>query len=137
ENCDGRENFPDGEIFTGPVEDSVEGQIRFSFPACFRGREVEDVRLWFEKGRVVRAEAAKNEDFLLQMLDVDQGARFVGEFAFGKIGGTVHLALGRGFFETGSVNDSAIHWDMVCDLRNEGRVLVDGDVFCENGEFKI
>lgn len=152
ENCDGRENFPDGEIYTGPVENSVEGHIRFSFPACFRGREVEDVRLWFEKGRVVRAEAAKNEDFLHQMLDVDEGARFVGEFAFGtnpgiqqftgdtlfdeKIGGTVHLALGRGFVETGSTNDSAIHWDMVCDLRDGGRVTVDGETFCEDGKFK-
>jgi len=153
ENCDGRENFPDGEIFTGPVEDSVEGHIRFSFPACFRGREVEDVRLWFEKGRVVRATAAKNEAFLLQMLGVDDGARFVGEFAFGtnpgiqqftgdtlfdeKIGGTIHLALGKGFTETGSTNESAIHWDMVCDLRRDGRVLVDGEPFCENGVFKI
>lgn len=153
ENCDGRENFPDGEIFTGPVEDSVEGHIRFSFPACFRGREVENVRLWFEKGRVVRATAAKNEDFLLRMLDVDEGARFVGEFAFGtnsgiqrftgdtlfdeKIGGTIHLALGKGFIETGSANESAIHWDMVCDLRAGGRVLVDGETFCENGAFKI
>ncbi len=153
ENCDGRENFPDGEIFTGPVEESVEGQIRFSYPACFRGRQVEDVRLWFEKGKVVKATAGKNEAFLLEMLDIDDGARFVGEFAFGtnpgiqrftgdtlfdeKIGGTIHLALGKGFLETGSTNDSAIHWDMVCDLRDGGRVLVDGEVFCENGDFKI
>jgi len=153
ENCDGRENFPDGEIFTGPVEQSVNGHIRFSFPACYRGREVEDVRLWFKDGKVVRAEAAKNEAFLHEMLDLDEGARFVGEFAFGtnpgiqrftgdtlfdeKIGGTVHLALGKGFLETGSKNDSAIHWDMVCDLRKGGRVLVDGETFCENGKFVI
>ena len=153
ENCDGRENFPDGEIFTGPIEDSVEGHIRFSYPACYRGRQVEDVRLWFEKGKVVKATAAKNEAFLLEMLAVDDGAKFVGEFAFGtnygirsftgdtlfdeKIGGTVHLALGKGFLETGSKNDSAIHWDMVCDLRRGGVVLVNGEVLSENGKFQI
>lgn len=153
ENCDGRENFPDGEVFTGPIEDSVEGTIRFSYPACYRGRQVEDVRLWFEKGKVVKATAAKNEAFLLEMLEVDEGAKFVGEFAFGtnrgiqsftgdtlfdeKIGGTVHLALGKGFLETGSQNDSAIHWDMVCDLRRGGRVQVNGETFSENGQFQI
>ncbi len=153
ENCDGRENFPDGEIFTGPIENSVDGHIRFSYPACYRGRQVEDVRLWFEKGKVVKATAAKNEAFLHEMLQLDEGARYIGEFAFGtnpgiqrftgdtlfdeKIGGTVHLALGKGFLETGSVNDSAIHWDMVCDLRRGGVVRVNGDVFCENGDFKI
>jgi aminopeptidase len=153
ENCDGRENFPDGEIFTGPIENSVEGHIRFSYPACFRGRQVEDVRLWFEKGKVVKATAAKNEAFLLEMLKIDDGAKFVGEFAFGtnpgiqsftgdtlfdeKIGGTVHLALGKGFLETGSKNDSAIHWDMVCDLRQGGRVRVNGETFSENGQFQI
>jgi len=152
-NCDGRENFPDGEIFTGPVEDSVNGHIRFSFPACYHTRQVEDVHLWFESGKVVKATAAKNEAFLHEMLDVDEGARFVGEFAFGlnqgiqrftgdtlfdeKIGGTIHLALGKGFEETGSSNDSAIHWDMVTDLRQEGRVLVDGEPFFENGRFSI
>ena len=153
ENCDGRENFPDGEIFTSPIEESVEGHIRFSYPACYRGRQVEDVRLWFEKGKVVKATAAKNEAFLHEMLAIDEGARFVGEFAFGtnpgiqiftgdtlfdeKIGGTVHLALGKGYLETGSLNDSAIHWDMVCDLRNGGRVLVDGETFAENGAFTV
>ncbi|MBU1050656.1 aminopeptidase [Candidatus Bipolaricaulota bacterium] len=153
ENCDGRENFPDGEIFTGPIEDSVEGHIRFTYPACYRGRQVEDVRLWFEKGKVVKATAAKNEAFLLEMLAIDDGARFVGEFAFGtnpgiqaftgdtlfdeKIGGTVHLALGKGYLETGSKNDSAIHWDMVCDLRQGGRVRVNGETFSENGQLLI
>jgi len=153
ENCDGHENFPDGEVFTGPIEDSVEGYIRFSYPACYRGRQVEDVRLWFEKGKVVKATAAKNEAFLLEMLAIDDGAKFVGEFAFGtnqgiqsftgdtlfdeKIGGTVHLALGKGFLETGSKNDSAIHWDMVCDLRRGGLVRVNGETFSENGQFQI
>jgi aminopeptidase len=153
ENCDGHENFPDGEIFTSPLEDSVEGEIRFSFPACYNGREVENVLLRFEKGKVVHVEAAKNLRFLEEMLEVDAGARYVGEFAFGtnagitrftketlfdeKIGGTIHLALGKGYPETGSENDSAIHWDMVCDLREEGRVLVDGETFLEKGRFTV
>lgn len=152
-NCDGRENFPDGEIFTGPVEDSVNGHVRFTYPACTDGREVEDVRLWFENGRVVKATAAKNEAFLLTMLDTDEGARYLGEFAFGtnqgiqrftkntlfdeKIGGTVHMALGAGYPESGSKNRSAIHWDMVCDLRQGGEVWVDGVLFARDGKFTI
>jgi aminopeptidase len=152
-NCDGHENFPDGEIFTGPVEDSVNGHVSFTYPACTGGREVEDVRLWFEHGKVVKATAAKNEEFLLTMLDLDEGARFLGEFAFGtnegiqrftkntlfdeKIGGTVHMAVGTGFPETGSKNRSAIHWDMVCDLRQGGEVWVDGILFSKDGAFQI
>jgi aminopeptidase len=152
-NCDGHENFPDGEVFTGPVEDSANGHVRFTYPACEGGREVEDVRLWFEDGKVVKATAAKNEGFLLAMLDTDEGARFLGEFAFGtnqgvqcftknllfdeKIGGTVHMALGTGFPETGSQNRSAIHWDMICDLRQGGEVWVDGVLFAKNGKFLI
>lgn len=153
ENCDGRQNFPDGEIFTGPLEDSVNGQVRFTYPACEGGREVEDVRLWFEAGKVVKASAAKNEEFLLAMLDTDEGARTLGEFAFGtnqgvqrftknilfdeKIGGTVHMALGAGYPETGSQNRSAIHWDMICDLRQGGEVWVDGELFAKDGKFQI
>jgi aminopeptidase len=152
-NCDGHENFPDGEVFTGPVEDSINGHVRFSYPACEGGREVEDVRLWFEQGKVVKASAAKNEEFLLAMLDTDEGARYLGEFAFGtntgiqrftknilfdeKIGGTVHMALGTGYPETGSRNRSAIHWDMICDLRQGGEVWVDGVLFARNGEFQV
>ena len=153
ENCDGHENFPDGEIFTGPVEDSANGTVRFTYPACEGGREVEDVRLWFEKGKVVKATAAKNEAFLLTMIDTDEGARYLGEFAFGtnkgiqrftrnilfdeKIGGTVHMALGSGYPETGSTNRSALHWDMICDLRQGGEVWVDGVLFCQDGKFLI
>ncbi len=152
-NCDGHENFPDGEIFTGPVEQSVEGRIRFTYPACIYGREVEDVRLEFKGGKVVRATAGKNEAFLLKMLDTDEGARYVGEFAFGtnpgiqrftkntlfdeKIGGTIHLALGKGYPESGSKNTSAIHWDMVCDLRQGGEVRVDGTPFVKDGTFLV
>jgi aminopeptidase len=152
-NCDGHENFPDGEIFTGPVEDSANGHVRFTYPACTGGREVEDVRLWFEDGKVIRATAAKNEEFLQTMLDVDEGSRYLGEFAFGtnqgvqrftknilfdeKIGGTVHMAVGTGFPESGSKNRSAIHWDMICDLRQGGEVWVDGELFAKDGEFQI
>jgi len=152
-NCDGHENFPDGEIFTGPVEDSVNGHVRFTYPACGGGREVEDVRLWLENGKVVKATAAKNEEFLLTMLDTDEGARYLGEFAFGtnkgvqrftkntlfdeKIGGTVHMALGSGYPETGSKNRSAIHWDMICDLRRGGEVWMDGVLFAKDGTFTI
>lgn len=153
ENCDGKKNMPDGEVFTGPVEDSVEGHVSFSYPAIYASREVEGVRLWFENGKVVKATSNKNEDFLLKTLDTDEGARFVGEFAIGtnkgirrftrstlfdeKIGGTFHLALGRGFPETGSQNVSAIHWDMVCDLRGGGEIWVDDQLMYKDGEFVI
>jgi len=152
-NCDGHENFPDGEIFTGPIENSVNGHIRYTYPACHFGREVEDVRLQFKDGKVIKATAAKNEQFLSKMLETDEGARYVGEFAFGtnsriqrfikntlfdeKIGGTIHLALGLGFPESGSKNKSAIHWDMVCDLRKGGEVRVDGTLFLKNGKILI
>jgi aminopeptidase len=152
-NCDGHENFPDGEIFTGPIEDSLNGHIRYTYPACVYGREVEDVRLKFEDGKVVKATAAKNEGFLLKMLKTDKGARYVGEFSFGtnygiqrftknilfdeKIGGTIHLALGKGYPESGSKNKSAIHWDMVCDLRQGGEVRVDGALFLKDGKILI
>jgi aminopeptidase len=152
-NCDGRENFPDGEVFTGPIKESVNGHIRYTYPACHFGREVEDVRLQFKDGKVIKATAVKNEQFLLKMLETDEGARYVGEFAFGtnsgiqrfikntlfdeKIGGTIHLALGLGFPETGSKNKSAIHWDMVCDLRKGGEVHVDSSLFLKDGKILI
>ena len=153
DNSDGKMNFPDGEIFTGPVEDSAEGHVRFSFPVVTDGREVDDIRLRFAAGKVVDASAAKNEAYLVQMLDTDDGARRLGEFAFGtnygidrfiknllfdeKIGGTVHMALGAGYPETGSTNVSAIHWDMICDLRQEGEVDVDGEPFLRRGRFVV
>lgn len=152
-NCCGDQNFPDGEVFTSPVEDSVEGYIRFSFPGIYAGREIEDIRLRFEKGKVVEATAAKGEDLLLQLLDTDEGARFLGEVAVGtnygikrftknmlfdeKIGGTVHLAIGRGFPEAGSKNSSAIHWDMLCDMREGGEIYADGELIYKDGKFLI
>jgi len=152
-NSDGTHNMPSGEIFTGPVEDSVDGWIRFSYPAIRGGREVSGIELHFESGKVVKASAEKNEDYLLSMLDTDAGAKYVGEFAVGtnkridrfiknilfdeKIGGTIHMALGAGYPETGSSNESAIHWDMICDMRDGGQILVDGELFYQSGEFKI
>jgi aminopeptidase len=147
----GMENFPDGEIFTGPVETSLEGSIRFTYPAIFQGREVDDVRLRFEAGEVVDATASRGQDLLSGMIAVDDGARRAGEFAFGmnqavtrftreilfdeKIGGTVHLALGTAYPETGSANHSALHWDLICDLRNGGEVYADGELCYRDGAF--
>lgn len=152
-NCAGKFNVPDGEVFTGPVEDSAEGCVYFSYPAIESGREVAGIRLWFSRGKVVKATAEKNEEFLLRTLDTDAGARYLGEFAIGtnegitqftreilfdeKIGGSFHLALGAGYPETGSRNESAIHWDMVCDLRSGGEIRVDGELMYQNGKFVI
>lgn len=152
-NAFGDSNFPDGEIFTGPVETSVRGTVRFPYPASAGGREVQDVRLWFDEGRVVKATAAKNEGYLLKMLDTDEGARRLGELGIGanygitrftrntlfdeKIGGTVHLALGHSYPETGGCNASAIHWDLVCDLRPGGEIRADGELFARDGRFVI
>jgi aminopeptidase len=147
----GRENFPDGEVFTGPVETSVEGEISFTYPAPFDGMVVADVRLEFRGGEVVRATAGRGREALEAMLAMDEGARRAGEFAFGmneavtaftgntlfdeKIGGTVHLALGRSYPESGGVNRSALHWDLVCDLRSGSEVFADGELVYRNGRF--
>lgn len=151
-NCDGHMNMPDGEIFTGPVENSVNGTVYFSYPSIFDGREVSGVRLLFKDGKVISATAEKNEDFLLHKLDTDEGSRYVGEFAIGtnegitrftreilfdeKINGSFHLALGTGYPETGSLNRSAIHWDMVCDL-SQGEIWVDDELLYKAGNFMI
>jgi aminopeptidase len=149
--AEGRHNMPDGEVFTSPVETETEGEIRFTFPAIFEGREVEDVRLRFESGRVVAASAARGEDYLHSLLDMDEGARIPGEIAFGlnyeidrftrnilfdeKIGGTIHLALGAGFAQAGGENTSGLHWDLICDLREEGEVYADGELVWRAGTF--
>jgi aminopeptidase len=149
----GKANFPDGEFFTGPVENRTRGVVSFSYPAIFGGRAVEDIRLEFDEGRVVSASASKNEDFLLKTLDTDEGARIVGELGIGtnygidrfsgeilldeKIGGTIHLALGESYPESGGTNRSAIHWDMVCDLRKGGRITVDGELLEQDGRLVV
>jgi aminopeptidase len=151
--CDGHINLPDGEIYCGPVEGSAQGTIRFTLPTGYDGHAVDDIRLRFEDGRVVEAHAASSEDYLLSMLNIDEGARRIGEFAFGmnygireatrnilydeKIGGTIHLALGRSYPESGGLNVSSLHWDMVCDLRQQGEVWVDGELFLKNGKFVL
>lgn len=152
-NCDGHNNMPDGEVFTGPVEDSVEGHVYFSYPAIYQGREVAGIRLSFEKGKVVKATAEKNEEFLNKILDTDKGSHYIGEFAIGtnkgitrftrqllfdeKINGSFHMAVGAGYPETGSKNESAIHWDMICDMRGGGEIWVDDDLLYKDGKFVI
>jgi len=153
ENADGKFNFPDGEIFTGPVEDSVNGWVHFTFPAVYHGNVVHGIQLEFQDGLITKATAERNESFLLAMLDTDEGSRRLGEFAIGtnkgidrftgqilfdeKIGGTVHMAVGNGYPQTGSVNHSAVHWDLICDMRDGGEIVVDGERFYENGRFLV
>lgn len=166
-NCAGESNFPDGEVFTGPnlkaADGGVNGVVEYSFPAVHNGREVHDICFTFEHGRVVEATASKNQDFLIAMLDMDDGARNAGEIAVGtnyaiteytkntlfdeKIGGTFHLAVGAGYPETGNSNESGLHWDMVCDMRprklnngavdplSGGTITVDGEVIQRDGTF--
>jgi aminopeptidase len=151
EAADGHHNMPDGEVYTSPLEAETEGEISFSFPALFQGREIDGIRLRFERGVVVSAEASRGREFLEAVLDLDEGARRLGEVAFGmnyeidrftkntlfdeKIGGTMHVALGSAFKELGGANDSALHWDLVCDLREEGEVHADGELIWRAGRF--
>jgi aminopeptidase len=152
-NSDGKRNMPSGEVFTGPVEDSAEGRIRYTIPSSPRGVEVAGIELEFRAGRVVDARAERGHEYLLATLDTDPGARYLGEIGIGtnagidrpvgailfdeKIGGTVHLAVGRSYPETGGTNESAVHWDMICDLRGGGRLTADGEVIQENGRFRL
>ncbi len=147
--CDGKENFPDGEIFTSPVEESASGWVRFHYPAIYGGREVIDVELWFEDGKVVKEQASKGGELLTALLNTDSGSRYLGELGIGtnydiprfvkvmlfdeKLGGTIHLAVGDGFPQSGSHNESGIHWDMLCDM-HDGEITVDGELFYKNGK---
>ena len=151
--CDGRHNMPDGEFFTAPIEDSVEGEVTFHLPAVIGGREVSGVRLRFEAGKVVDASAERGEEFLIELLDTDPGARRLGELGIGtnyaidrgtrevlldeKIGGTVHMAVGRSYPESGGKNESAVHTDLVCDLRGGGKIEVDGTDLQVDGKFVV
>jgi aminopeptidase len=150
-NSDGKRNMPSGEVFTGPLEDSAHGVIRYTIPASPNGVEVRDVVLRFEEGRVVEATAAAGQGYLRETLATDPGASRLGEIGIGtnfgidrpvgtilfdeKIGGTVHLAVGSSYPETGGVNESAVHWDMICDLREGGTLSADGEVILSSGEF--
>jgi len=150
-NSDGRRNMPSGEVFTSPIEDSADGVISFDVPSSVSGSLVQGVRLRFERGVVVEASAEQGEDLLLAQLDTDAGARRLGEIGIGtnakiqrailhtlfdeKIGGTVHLALGRSYPESGGTNVSGIHWDLITDLRTGGRIELDGEPFQVDGRF--
>lgn len=152
-DCAGKVNMPDGEIFTGPVENSVNGWIRFTYPDCGPGGDIIGVELEFVDGKVEKAKAEKNEKLLLEMLDRDPGARYIGELGIGtnkrvdrliknmlfdeKIFGTIHLALGHGYPESGSKNESSIHWDLLCDMKNGGQIFVDDELVYEAGDFLI
>ncbi len=151
-NSDGRRNMPSGEVFTGPHERSADGVIRFTIPTSPRGVVVEDVTLEFHEGRVVSARAQRGDAYLQATLETDEGARYLGELGIGtnfgvdrpigailfdeKIGGTVHLALGRSYPETGGTNESVVHWDLICDLRAGGSLRADGEVLLEDGRFR-
>ena len=147
-------NLPSGEVFYAPIEDSATGVITFSeFPGCYQGHQVGGIRLRFENGRVVEASAASDEAFLLELLDMDDGSRGLGEFGIGcnpgiqihtrnslfdeKMDGTIHLALGQSYTDLGGTNESLIHWDIVKDLRNGGRIELDDEVVQENGEWRL
>ncbi len=152
ETSDARYNFPDGEIFTSPVEDSVNGWVRFKYPGIYAGQEVEDIQLWFEDGKVVKEQAGENQELLTSLLNTDAGSRVLGELGIGtnygitrftknmlfdeKMGGTVHFAVGQGFVECGGKNDSALHWDMLCDMA-DSEIRVDGDLFYKDGKFLV
>lgn len=152
-NGNGKKNMPCGEIYTSPVEDSANGWIRFTYPTMEGGREIDGVELNFEGGRIVKASAKKNEEYLLDTLNIDEGARYLGEFAIGtnfgiqkftksilydeKIGGTIHVAVGRGFPEANGVNESSVHWDMICDMRQDSEIVVDGELFYKDGQFLV
>lgn len=152
-NCFGERNFPDGEIYTSPIENSVNGHVAFNLPSVYGGREVNGVQLRFKDGKVVEASADKAEDYLFSQLDADGGSRFLGEFAIGtnkgiqrftgeilydeKMGGTVHMALGLGLEQAGGVNKSVVHWDMVHRMVDGGEVYIDDELFYQNGEFVL
>lgn len=152
-NCCGENNFPDGEIFTSPVENSANGTVYFDMPAIFRGSEADKIRLEFKDGKVVKATAEKGEEFFLNMINQDEGARYLGEFAIGtnnkiqkitgnilfdeKIGGSIHMALGSSYPETGGKNESGLHWDLIKNMKNGGKLFFDDKLVYENGAFII
>lgn len=150
-NCDGKENFPDGEIFTSPIENDINGYIKFSFPGIFMGKQIEGIKLEVKDGKIIKASAEKGEELLKELLETDKGSKFFGEVAIGtnygikeftsnmlfdeKIGGTIHMAIGDSMPEAGGKNKSSLHWDMLCDMRSNGKIYADGEIFYENGKF--
>jgi len=134
-NCDGKKNLPDGEVFTGPIEDSANGKIRFTYPGIYMGKEIEDIKLTFKDGEVIDAKAAKGEDLLKKLLEID-GAKRIGEIAIGTNYGVKRFTKNMLFPESGGKNFSSIHWDILKDMKN-GKIYADGEVFYENGKFLV
>lgn len=152
-SCSGKNNYPDGEVFTSPVEDGINGEIYFDFPQIYRGNEADGVHLWIENGKVVKAKADKGEEYLNAMLDMDEGSRGIGEIAIGtndeiqditgnilfdeKIGGAIHMAVGASYPETGGRNVSGLHWDLIKNMKTGGKIYADDKLIYENGKFII
>lgn len=152
-SCSGKNNYPDGEVFTSPVEDGINGEIYFDFPQNYRGNEAHGVHLWIENGLIVKAQAEKGQDFLHAMLDMDEGSKGIGEIAIGtndeiqevtgnilfdeKIGGSIHMAVGASYPETGGKNVSGLHWDLIKNMKNGGKIYADGTLIYENGKMLI
>lgn len=152
-NSDGKTNMPSGEVYTAPVDNSVNGTIHFSYPSMFKGEEVEGITLWVKDGWVERWEAKKGKELLDRIFNIDEGARRFGEAAIGtnphiqtpvknilfdeKIGGSVHMAVGQAYLQNGGTNQSAIHWDMIADMKNGGQIFADGELIYESGKFLL
>ncbi len=151
-NSDGQTNMPSGEVFSGPVENSVNGKVHFTFPSVYRGKDVSGITLWVENGEVVKWDADQGKDVLDAVFDIP-GAKFFGEVAIGtnyqiqqatrnilfdeKIGGTIHMAVGQSYKQTGGLNQSAIHWDMITDMTQSGEIWADGKLIYEKGKFLV
>lgn len=151
-NSDGRANMPSGEVFTAPVEDEVNGYVQFSYPAIYRGEEAENIELWVENGEIVKWNASRGKNYLDQIFELP-GTRRFGEVAIGtnyriqkmtknilfdeKIGGTIHMAIGQSYLQTGGKNKSTVHWDMITDMSEDSEIIADGQVIYSNGKFTI
>lgn len=152
-NSDGQTNMPSGEVYTAPVDDSVNGKIHFSYPSMFKGEEVEGITLWVKDGWIEKWEAEKGQELLDSIFEIDEGARRFGEAAIGtnyrihtpvknilfdeKIGGSVHMAVGQAYIQNGGTNKSSIHWDMIADMQNGGQIFADGRLIYQDGKFLI
>ena len=151
-NSDGQTNMPSGEVYTSPVENAVNGVVHFSYPCLHGGHEVQGATLWVKDGYIERWEAERGQDYLDKVFQIE-GTRRFGEAAIGtnydinkitknilfdeKIGGSIHMAIGQSYLQTGGKNQSTVHWDMITDMRQGGEVIADGEVIYRNGRFLI
>ena len=152
-SCSGLNNYPDGEVFTSPVEDGINGEIYFDYPQNYRGNSAQGVHLWIENGKIVKAQAERGEEFLNAMINMDEGSHGIGEIAIGtndeiqeitgnilfdeKIGGAIHMAMGASYPETGGKNVSGLHWDLIKNMKNGGKIFADDKLIYENGKMII